>query len=156
LAQGSTWLSGVALGAAIVYSFWGTIGKPDCQDFDFGSYYRAALAVRQGESPYTVDEHGILGVYPYAPAYAYLLIPLSSLDYLWACRLWMLLNWGLTGLVSSVASNYIGIGFTIALPLRWTTVLPHEHRGRANDSARISDHPFFRATRNTPKYFALV
>jgi hypothetical protein len=92
------WLLGVSLAALIAYSLWTTVGKPDCQDFDLGSYYRAAVAVRQGQSPYTVDEHGFLGVYPYAPAYAYLFIPLSGLDYLWACRLWMLLNWGLTAM----------------------------------------------------------
>jgi hypothetical protein len=70
-----------------------TVGKPDCQDLDFGSYIRASLAVRSGNTPYTVDEHGPLGVYPYAPAYAYLLIPLTYLDYIWACRLWTVFNW---------------------------------------------------------------
>ena len=90
------WLLGFSLAALFAYSFWGTVRKPDCQDLDFGSYYRAALAVRQGRTPYTVDEHGFLGVYPYAPAFAYLFIPLSSLEYIWACRSWMLLNWGLT------------------------------------------------------------
>jgi hypothetical protein len=91
-------LSGFSLVALIVYSFWGTVGKPDCQDLDFGSYYRAALAVRQGQTPYTVDHHGFLGVYSYAPAFAYLFIPLGRLEYIWACRLWMLLNWGFTAL----------------------------------------------------------
>ena len=81
------------VGGAIVYSFWMTVGKPDCQDLDFGSYFRAAVAVRGGATPYKVDEYGPLGVYPYAPAYAYLLIPLTYLDYIWACRLWMILNW---------------------------------------------------------------
>jgi hypothetical protein len=81
------------VGGAIIYSFWMTVGKPDCQDLDFGSYFRAALAVRAGETPYKVDDYGPLGVYPYAPAYAYLLIPLTHLDYILACRLWMFLNW---------------------------------------------------------------
>src|SRR5207248_4897322 len=95
------------IGLAVLGSFWGTVGKPDCQDMDFGAYYRAAVAVSQGESPYTLDEeegafpprakrldgYPSLGAFPYAPAYAYLLSPLHSLDYLWACRAWMLLNW---------------------------------------------------------------
>jgi hypothetical protein len=82
-----------ALGLAVAFSFWGTVGKPDCQDMDFGAYHRAGAAVARGETPYTVDKHGPLGVYPYAPAYAYFFMPLSCLDYLWACRLWMALNW---------------------------------------------------------------
>jgi hypothetical protein len=81
------------VGGAIVYSFWMTVGKPDCQDLDFGSYFRAAVAVRSGTTPYKVDEYGPLGVYPYALAYAYLLIPLTYRDYIWACRLWMNFNW---------------------------------------------------------------
>lgn len=83
----------VALLASIAVSFASTVGKPDCQDLDFGAYYRAAVAVHSGQTPYTVDEHGPMGSYPYAPAYAYLLIPLQYLDYLWACRAWMVLNW---------------------------------------------------------------
>jgi hypothetical protein len=82
---------------AVAISFWGTIGNPDCQDMDFGSYYRAGAAVARGETPYTVDAHGPLGVYSYAPAYAYLFMPLSRLDYLWACRVWLLANWAGTG-----------------------------------------------------------
>jgi hypothetical protein len=98
-------LCGVAL--AVLWSFWGTVGKPDCQDMDFGAYYRAAVAVGSGESPYTLDAddpgcpprarrlegYPPLGAFPYAPAYAYLLGPLRWLDYLWACRVWMLFNW---------------------------------------------------------------
>ena len=85
----------VALGTLVVISFWGTT-RPDCQDMDFGAYYRAGAAVARGDSPYFVDEHGPLGSYPYAPAYAYLFMPLSTLDYLWACRLWMTINWTAT------------------------------------------------------------
>jgi hypothetical protein len=81
---------------AVALSFWQTVGKPDCQDMDFGSYYRAGAAVSRGKTPYTVDEHGPLGAYPYAPAYAYLFMPLSYLPYLWACRLWMVVNWTAT------------------------------------------------------------
>ena len=55
--------------------------------------YRAAAAVRAGQTPYRLDEHGPMGVYPYAPAYAYLLVPLTYLDYLWAFRLCFGLNW---------------------------------------------------------------
>src|SRR5919201_6331553 len=100
-------LLGLLLVAAVAYSFWGTIGKPDCQDLDFGSYYRAAVAVREGRTPYAVDEHGVMGVYSYAPAFAYLLVPLSYVDYLWACRLWMLLNWLLTGLGLHLALDLV-------------------------------------------------
>jgi hypothetical protein len=85
----------IGLAAAIAYSFWGTL-KPDCQDMDFGAYYRAGAAVNRGESPYLVDEHGPLGSFAYAPAYAYLFLPLSQLEYLWACRVWMAANWALT------------------------------------------------------------
>ncbi len=87
------------LGLAVAYSFWGTVGKPNCQDMDFGSYYRAAVAVSHGQTPYTVDEHGPMGVYPYAPVYAYLLSPLHYLDYLWACRCWLVINWAATAVV---------------------------------------------------------
>src|SRR5437764_3210658 len=89
----------LAIGLVVAFSFWGTIGKPDCQDQDFGAYYRAAVAVRRGQSPYTMDEHGPLGVYTYAPAFAYLLLPLQFLDYLWACRCWLVVNWLATGAV---------------------------------------------------------
>jgi hypothetical protein len=84
----------LAVGAA--WSFRGTFGNPDCQDLDFGAYYRAGCAVASGTTPYAVDAHGPLGVYPYAPAYAYLFAPLSCLDYFWACRLWLAVNWLIT------------------------------------------------------------
>src|SRR5262245_29826750 len=86
----------VLLAAGVAWSFKGPFGKPDCQDLDFGAYYRAGCAVARGETPYTVDAHGPLGVYPYAPAYAYLFAPLSRLDYFWACRLWLAVNWLIT------------------------------------------------------------
>ncbi len=82
-----------ALIAAVGFSFAGTVNKPDCGDADFGSYYRAAAAVRAGQTPYQVGAQGPMGVYPYAPAYAYLLVPLTYLDYLWAFRLWLGFNW---------------------------------------------------------------
>jgi hypothetical protein len=87
------WTALVPLAVAVAWSFWGTVGKPDCMDLDFGAYYRAGRAVARGETPYTVDAHGPLGVYPYAPAYAYLFVPLGRLDYLWACRIWLLVGW---------------------------------------------------------------
>jgi hypothetical protein len=86
----------VLLAVGVAWSFRGTFGKPDCQDLDFGAYYRAGRAVARGETPYAVDAHGPLGVYPYAPAYAYLFAPLSRLDYFWACRLWLAVNWLIT------------------------------------------------------------
>jgi len=87
------WFAGLLIAGAVAFSFWGTIGKPDCMDLDFGSYYRAANAVAAGRSPYFVDEHGPLGTYPYAPVFPFLLIPLGQLDYLWACRAWLVVNW---------------------------------------------------------------
>jgi hypothetical protein len=38
-----------------------------------------------------------MGVYPYAPAFAYAFIPFTWLGYLWACRCWLLVNWLATG-----------------------------------------------------------
>src|SRR5437016_1683937 len=51
-------LVGCLLIVTVAFSFWGTINKPDCQDMDFGSYYRAAVAVSRGQTPYVVDEYG--------------------------------------------------------------------------------------------------
>jgi hypothetical protein len=93
------------IGLAVLFSLYGTINKPGCQDMDFGSYYRAAVAVSRGLTPYTVDAYGPMGVYPYAPAYAYVFIPLGYLDYIWACRLWMLLNW-----LATVAAFLLSLG----------------------------------------------
>jgi hypothetical protein len=84
---------GLLLAVGIAVSFAGTVGNPSCQDMDFGAYYRAAHAVRRGTTLYVVDEYGPLGTYPYAPAFAYLLVPLGELDYLKACRCWLALNW---------------------------------------------------------------
>jgi hypothetical protein len=83
--------------AAIVFSLWRTVGKGvEFQKLDFGASYRGALAVSHGETPYVVDEHGPLGSYIYGPAFAFLCQPLCYLDYIWACRVWMLFYWGLT------------------------------------------------------------
>jgi hypothetical protein len=111
---------GTVLGVVVAVSFWGTIGKPNCQDMDFGSYYRAGTAVAGGETPYAVDEHGPLGAYPYAPAYAFVFMPLSCLDYLWACRLWMLVNWVATAAAFLLALRLVrGPGSRDGA---WTTV----------------------------------
>jgi hypothetical protein len=84
----------VVVMGAILLSVWGTLGNPDCQDTDFGAYYRGAAAVRRGETPYRVDpRYGPTAVYVYAPAFAYCLVPLTYLDYLWAVRCWLVLNW---------------------------------------------------------------
>jgi hypothetical protein len=100
---------------AVAFSFWGTIGKPDAQDLDLGAYYRAAVAVNGGQSPYVVDEHGPMGSYPYAPVYAFLMVPLQFLEYLWAVRLWMVLNWLATAAVFVLATRIIwGPGQTLA------------------------------------------
>ncbi len=82
------------LGLAVLFSLLRTVGKTeDFQDLDFGAYYRAAGAAARGGSIYTIDKHGPTGAFVYAPAYAYFFLPLSYLDYLWACRLWTVLNW---------------------------------------------------------------
>jgi hypothetical protein len=108
------------LALAAAWSFRSTFGNPDCQDLDFGSYYRAGVAVRRGETPYTVDAHGVLGAYPYAPVYAYLFAPLSCLDYLWACRVWMVLNWLATvGCFALALTLILGPGRTD----RWAVAL---------------------------------
>jgi Glycosyltransferase family 87 len=92
---------------AVAFSFGGTVGKSDCQDMDFGSYYRAGRAAARGETPYTIDEHGPLGAYSYAPAYAYAFMPLACLDYLWACRLWMVVNWTATAAAALLALRLV-------------------------------------------------
>ena len=85
----------VVLSAAAALSLARTIGKTAdaYQVHDFGAYYRAAGAVVRGETPYVIDEHGPTASFVYAPAFAYLLAPLSYLDYTWAGRLWMIGNW---------------------------------------------------------------
>ncbi len=92
-ASQATW---ALLGVAIVVTMLRTIGQSDSfQEGDFGAYYRAACAVSRGESPYKVDEHGPEMTFVYSPAFAYLFRSLSWLDYMWAARVWMLLNWAL-------------------------------------------------------------
>jgi hypothetical protein len=107
------------LALAVAWSFRGTFGNPDCQDLDFGSYYRAGSAVLRGETPYAMDHHGPLGIYAYAPAYAYLFAPLSCLDYFWACRLWMALNWLATLACVLLALDLLGV----ARADRWPVAL---------------------------------
>jgi hypothetical protein len=103
LSRWFAWSAGTFAVVAVGVSFAGTFGKPECMDLDFGSYYRAAQAVQAGQTPYSVDEHGPLGVYPYAPVFPFLLIPLGRLDYLWACRLWLLVNWSALAACSALA-----------------------------------------------------
>jgi hypothetical protein len=82
------------LGVAVLFSLLRTIGKADdFQDLDFGAYHRAGGAAARGDPIYTIDKHGPTGSFVYAPAYAYFFAPLGALDYIWACRLWTLLNW---------------------------------------------------------------
>jgi hypothetical protein len=109
-------LVGAAILPAIVLLFLSTVGKPSCQDQDFGACYRGAAAVDCDTTPYVVDEHGPMGTYPYAPAYAYLLIPLSRLDYLWACRLWLVLN--LLAAAGCLALGWQLVGGNGPLPAR--------------------------------------
>jgi hypothetical protein len=110
--------AGVALCTLVLISFWGTT-RPDCQDMDFGAYYRAGAAVARGESPYSVDDHGPLGSYSYAPVYAFLSLPLSKLDYLWACRLWLAVNWAAT-----LAGCWLTVRLVAGDEERWGKVLP--------------------------------
>jgi len=77
----------------VIGTFFGT-RKPDTQDQDFGAYYRAGQAAIAGTSPYTVDSHGPLGAYMYAPVFALTAFRcLAHLPYLWAVRTFMLINW---------------------------------------------------------------
>src|SRR5947209_10353696 len=105
LASHPTWqlFAAVLIAAAATISFLQTLDKPDYGDLDFGAYYRAGGRVAAGQTPYQADEYGPLGSYPYAPAYACLLSPLASLDYLVAARLWLLLNWAALGLTLVLA-----------------------------------------------------
>jgi hypothetical protein len=111
----SRWKSAalVILGGVFLFSLWNTIGKTEeYQDGDFGAYHRAARAVSRGETPYQMDKHGPLATFVYAPAYAYFFLPLGGLDYLWAARLWMVLNWGLV-------LACIGLGLRLVLGTTW-------------------------------------
>ena len=73
-----------------------TIGVDEgFQDGDFGAYHRAARVVARGESPYQVDEYGPEETFVYSPAFAYSIRPLGSLDYPWAARVWILMNFAL-------------------------------------------------------------
>jgi hypothetical protein len=123
------WLSAlawVALIGAIGFSLIRTIGKStDYQDLDFGAYYRGALAVSRGETPYVVDEYGPLGSYVYGPALAFLTRPLVSLDYIWACRLWTLFNWALTCGCLAMALALAGVKDRRHLLMAiWLTAIP--------------------------------
>jgi len=99
------------LGLAVLFSLIRTLGKTDdFQDLDFGAYYRAGSAAGRGTSIYTIDKHGPTGSFVYAPAYAYLFLPLGSLDYVWACRLWTLLNWTFVAACLLLAVRLVGMG----------------------------------------------
>ncbi len=93
---------GTVLAGAVAFSLARTAGKSaDFQDCDFGAYYHGAAAVARGATPYFVDARGPLGTFVYSPAFAFALVPLASLEYLWAARLWTVINWGLaTGCVA--------------------------------------------------------
>jgi hypothetical protein len=95
----SRWRSRVQIAIAfvvagfVVATFLST-RKPDSQDQDFGAYYRAGQAAIAGTSPYVIDSHGPLGAYMYAPVFAHTFFRgLAHLPYLWAVRLFMLINW---------------------------------------------------------------
>jgi hypothetical protein len=63
--------------------------------------------VARGATPYAADDYGPLGSYSYAPAFAYLLMPLHSLDYVWACRSWLVVNWLATALVFVLSASLV-------------------------------------------------
>jgi hypothetical protein len=84
---------------------WGVNDSYELQATDFGAYYRAGLNVRSGNSPYVLDKIGPEGSFVYAPAYSYVFVPFTYLDYFPASRLWMLLNW-------------VGIGICVGLARR--------------------------------------
>src|SRR4029077_17964733 len=78
---------------------------------DFDAYHRAAVRVSQGESPYRLDELGILHTYRYPPAFAYLMMPLGHLDCAWAGRIWFAGNW-------MTAGGCLFLGLSLVLGLR--------------------------------------
>jgi hypothetical protein len=59
---------------------------------DYDAYYRGAVRVANGETPYVLDEFGFHGTYRYPPALAYAMIPLTALDVATAGRLWFVFN----------------------------------------------------------------
>jgi hypothetical protein len=126
LTQWLSMLGWVALIGAIGFSLIRTIGKStDYQDLDFGAYYRGALAVSRGETPYVVDEYGPLGSYVYGPALAFMMQPLVLLDYIWACRLWTLFNWALTCGCVAMALGLAGVKDRRHLLMAfWLTTIP--------------------------------
>lgn len=117
------WMTLTALGLAVVFSLLRTRNKnDDFQDLDFGAYHRAGAAAARGDAIYTIDKHGPTGSFVYAPAYAYFSLPLGRLDYLWACRLWTLLNWTFAVACVVLAVRLVGEGgwgrvWLIVLPL---------------------------------------
>ena len=80
--------------AGMFFATFFSTRRPDVQDQDFGAYYRAGQAVAAGVSPYTIDSHGPLGAYMYAPVFAHFAFRyFAALPYLWAVRLFLLINW---------------------------------------------------------------
>lgn len=119
------WLAAIALAAAAAWSFARTVDpNAESRDLDFGAIYRGAQAVSRGETPYVVDRFGPLGSYIYSPAWAYLLKPLASFEYVGARRIWMAINWLLAaGCVAMSLRLTFGRATVTALGL-WLTVLP--------------------------------
>jgi hypothetical protein len=117
---------------AIFFSLSQTMGRRDIQVADFGAYYHAAEAVQRGQSPYFIQDR-IDGSFVYSPAFACLFTPLHFLDYLWACRLWTLINWGLSFACLALAFH-LALGWRASPPwdIIWLTLVPMENYFWAN------------------------
>jgi hypothetical protein len=59
---------------------------------EYEQYYRAAVRVGNGETPYVVDDLGHWHTFRYPPAFAYLVLPFGQLDPVWGARLWFVMN----------------------------------------------------------------
>jgi hypothetical protein len=120
--------AGVTLAAAVTYSLLWSVGQNHTfQKGDFGAYYRAGQAVAEGRTPYFVDENGPTETFVYAPAYAFLFLPLGQLEYYWSARIWLLMNWTLTVACGCLGLELIvGTGWRKRVPWAalWLASLP--------------------------------
>lgn len=60
---------------------------------EYEQYFRAAVRVGNGETPYVVDDLGHWHTFRYPPAFAYLVLPFGQIDPAWGARLWFVLNY---------------------------------------------------------------
>jgi hypothetical protein len=91
------WIAALLVVVAVAISLKQTIGKTEeFQYSDFGAYYDAGRLVSQGDSPYAMRGRTD-ACFVYAPAAAYLFVPLQAFDYVGASRVWTIVNWAACG-----------------------------------------------------------